>query len=93
MESLEQTKGGLRFKAPKSDRARAITLPDFAIAELRRLKRQQAEELLLLGVRQNGETVVCARADGMPLQPRTAPRGARPAKAHSGLAGTRMARA
>ena len=32
MESLEQTKGGLRFKAPKSDRARAITLPDFAIA-------------------------------------------------------------
>ena len=27
VESLEQTKAGLRFKAPKSEKARAITLP------------------------------------------------------------------
>ena len=33
-ESLEQTKAGIRFKAPKTDRTRAITLPAFAVAEL-----------------------------------------------------------
>jgi integrase len=71
MESLEQTKAGIRFKAPKTDRTRAITLPAFSVDELRRLKRQQAEELLMLGIRQSGETLVCARADGLPLQPQS----------------------
>jgi integrase len=71
MESLEQTKAGIRFKAPKTERARAITLPSFVIEELRRLKRQQSEELLMLGVRQTGDTLVCARADGEPLQPQS----------------------
>jgi integrase len=70
-ESLEQTKSGIRFKAPKTDRTRSITLPSFAIDELRRLKRQQAEELLTLGIRQSGEALVCARADGLPLQPQS----------------------
>jgi integrase len=70
-ESLEQTRAGLRFKAPKTDRTRAITLPAFAAGELRRLKRTQTEDLLKLGVRQSGETLVCARADGLPLQPRS----------------------
>jgi integrase len=60
----------LAGKAP-NDRTRAITLPAFAIDELRRLKRQQAEELLTLGIRQSGETLVCARADGLPLQPQS----------------------
>ena len=41
------------------------------VDELRRLKRQQAEELLALGIRQSGETLVCARADGQPHQPRS----------------------
>lgn len=71
MESLEQTKAGIRFKAPKTDRTRAVTLPVFAVDELRRLKRQQAEELLILGIRQTGETLVCARADGEPMQPQS----------------------
>lgn len=72
MESLEQTRAsGLRFKSPKTDRTRVITLPAFAVEELRRLKRQQAEELLTLGVRQSDETLVCARADGEPLQPQS----------------------
>lgn len=72
MESLEQTKaGGLRFKSPKTDRTRVITLPGFAVEELRRLKREQAEELLKLGIRQSCETLVCARADGEPLQPQS----------------------
>jgi integrase len=71
MESLEQTKVSIRFKAPKTDKTRAITLPAFAVDELRRLKRQQAEELLMLGIRQSGETLVCPRADGLPLQPQS----------------------
>jgi integrase len=71
VESLEQTKAALRFKAPKTEKARAITLPAFAVEELRRLRREQAEELLALGIRQAGETLVCARADGRPHQPRS----------------------
>jgi hypothetical protein len=49
MESLEQTNAGIRFKAPKNNRHRVITLPGYAVEELRRLKRQRAEELLALG--------------------------------------------
>jgi integrase len=71
VESLEQTKAGLRFKAPKSEKARVVTLPAFASDELRRLKREQAEELLRLGVRQSGATLLCARADGEPMPPRS----------------------
>jgi integrase len=72
VESLEQVKKApLRFKPPKTDRHRAITLPAFAIDEFRRLKRQQAEELLALGIRQTGDTLVCSRADGEPLQPQS----------------------
>jgi integrase len=69
VESLEQTAAGLRFKTPKNDRGRTVTLPTFAVGELRRLKREQAESMLMLGVRQTGDTLVCARVDGAPLQP------------------------
>lgn len=71
VQSLEQTKKGLRFKDTKTGKDRAIVLPAYAIEELRRLKRQQAEELLALGIRQTGETLACCRADGEPLQPRS----------------------
>lgn len=69
VESVEQTKAGLRFKAPKTERTRAVTLPAFAVAEFRRWKKLQAERLLRLGVRQTGETLVCCREDGVVLQP------------------------
>jgi integrase len=49
-ESLEQTKKGLRFKSTKSDKAPSITMPAFAVAELRRFKAEQARELLAIGV-------------------------------------------
>lgn len=71
-ESLEQITGSrasLRFKPPKSDRTRRIILPTFAVEELRRLKREQAEMLLKLGIRQNGDTLACARSDGEPTTP------------------------
>jgi integrase len=71
MQSLEQTKNGLRFKDTKTSKVRAIDLPAYAVEELRRLKREQAEELLALGIRQTGETLVSCRADGEPLQPRS----------------------
>jgi integrase len=58
MESLEQAKAGLRFKAPKTDRTRAIALPAFVIDELRHLKRVQAETLLRLGIRQGDAGVL-----------------------------------
>jgi integrase len=68
--SLEQTRaGGIRFKTTKTDKARAVTLPKFAVEELRRWKREQAEGLLALGIRQKPDTLVCARQDGEPKQP------------------------
>jgi integrase len=71
VESLEETKAGLRFEAPKTDRTRSVLLPSFAVEELRRLKCEQAEELLKLGVRQDGDTLLCTRADGGPMPPRS----------------------
>ena len=68
-ESLEQTKAGLRFKSTKTDKARAVPLPQFALSELRRWKLEQAERLLQFGVRQGPTTLVCAREDGEPKQP------------------------
>jgi integrase len=71
VESLEQTKQGLRFKPPKNGKSRVVTIPSFATEELGRLKREQAEELLSMGIRQTGATLLCARADGEPMQPRS----------------------
>jgi integrase len=67
--SLEQTKAGIRFKSTKTEKARAVPLPKFAVEELRRWRREQAEKLLRLGVRQSGSTLVCCREDGNPKQP------------------------
>lgn len=69
--SMEQTKDGLRLKTPKSGKSRAVVIPDYAIEELRRLRREQSEELLRLGVRLGGETLLCAKADGEPMLPRS----------------------
>jgi hypothetical protein len=42
VQSLEQTKAGIRFKDTKKSRNRSVVLPAFAVDELRRLKKQQA---------------------------------------------------
>ncbi len=39
--------------------------------ELQRPRREQAEALLRVGVRLDGDTVLCARADGEAMQPRS----------------------
>lgn len=69
--SLEHTKDGLRFKTPKSGKSRAVVIPEYAIEELHRLRREQSEELLRLGVRLGGDTLLCAKADGEPMLPRS----------------------
>ena len=71
VESLEQVRKAIRFKPTKTDKARAIKLPAFAQDALRRWKRAQAEELLGLGIRQTGDTLVCGRADGEPHLPQS----------------------
>lgn len=44
VESLEQTKKGLRFKAPKTERTRAVILPEYALEELKAWKDKQAKK-------------------------------------------------
>lgn len=69
--SAEQTKAGIRYKEPKSGRARTVALSATVVADLRAHRIQQAQELLRLGIRLSDETFVVARADGLPLQPRS----------------------
>jgi integrase len=71
MESFEQTRQGVRLKAPKSGRGRRVALPARVVAELRAWRIKQAEELLKLGVRVNDECFVCASEDGQPVQPQS----------------------
>lgn len=71
VESLEHTRQGLRFKAPKTERTRAIILPDYAAEELRAWKEKQAEELLSQGIAQTDNSLVCGKRDGEPLHPTT----------------------
>lgn len=69
VESVEQTKAGTRFKSPKTNRTRAILLPEYAVEELRRHKELQTERLARLNIVHTSETLVCARYDGKLLWP------------------------
>ena len=65
----EPTRGQVSIGKTKTGKSRRVSLPDSTIAELRSWKRQQAEQLLALGVRQAAETAVCTRPDGSRLRP------------------------
>jgi integrase len=67
--SIEQVGTVTRIKIPKSGKGRNVALPALLIEELRRYRLTQAEDLLRLGVRQDGDTHVCTRADGSPWRP------------------------
>jgi integrase len=67
--SIEQTKQGCREKETKSGSDRVVALPAMLVAELRRHRAEQAEELLQLGIRLSDDNYVVAQADGSPLQP------------------------
>lgn len=63
--------GRVALQANETEKGRAVALPSFALAELRVHKKEQAEELLKVGLRQTADTIICARADGEAYQPRS----------------------
>ncbi|MEE8530661.1 MAG: site-specific integrase [Hyphomicrobium sp.] len=71
-QSLEQTRGGLRFKAPKTSKSRrAVALPALAVEILREHRIAQTKERLALGSAYEDNGLVCARQDGSPWPPDT----------------------
>ena len=70
-QSAEQTRAGVRYKPPKSGRARTVAMGATVAAELRAHRLAQAETFLRLGIRLIDGTFVVAQADGSPLQPNT----------------------
>jgi integrase len=54
----------------KSGKPRGYTLPDAQVADLRRARRQQAEYLLQLGIRQDESTPIVVNAWGKPMVPK-----------------------
>jgi integrase len=69
--SLEQTRAGLKFKAPKSKRGRrAVTVPAEVAAEIRAYKLDQQEFRLSIGVgRLAPDDLVFPQTDGSPRKP------------------------
>lgn len=62
---LEQTRQGLHFKQPKTQKGRRkVALPQITVEALKRHKAQQAQEKLLLGPAYKDNGLVCARPDG-----------------------------
>jgi integrase len=65
VETLEQTKGGLRFKSPKTHRSRrSIALAAMTVEGLRAHRLKQAEERLALGPAYCDQDLVCTRSGG-----------------------------
>ena len=70
--SLEQTKEGLRFKRPKTERSsRNVALPSFAVEALKRYRVEQATHRLKLGPVYEDQDLICARDDGAAIPPNT----------------------
>jgi integrase len=59
-ESVEQTKTGIRYKAPKSSKGRTVALPKSFVDELRNHRIRQAEALLKVGTRLSEDAFVIA---------------------------------
>jgi integrase len=70
-QSLEQTRDGLRFKAPKTKQSRrTIALSPSAVGVLQAHRVLQLEERIKLGLGRDGISLVFARHDGQPINPR-----------------------
>jgi integrase len=69
VESAEQMNNKVRYKEPKSGRARTVAMPATVVTELRAWRAQQAQELLRLGVRLSDDTFVVTLPDGTAMQP------------------------
>jgi integrase len=81
----ELSASDIRRGSTKTGKSRRVKLPAYAIAELRAWKREQAEELLRLGVRQGPDTPVCTDPAGRPLSPMRISDGFRALKKRLGL--------
>jgi integrase len=70
-QALEYTpEAGMRFKAPKSGKARVIAMPTIVLEALRRQKARQNEARLRAGsAYQTGLDLVIAAEDGSPINP------------------------
>jgi integrase len=69
VESLEQTKAGLRFKSPKGGKGRTVALSETVVAELRAYRAKRAQEMLRLGAGLSDDDLVIAHADGSQITP------------------------
>jgi integrase len=69
VESLEQTKAGLRFKSPKSGKGRTVALSATMVEELRAHRILRVEDMLKLGQALSDDDLVIAHADGSIVQP------------------------
>ena len=69
VESLEQTKSGLRFKSPKSGKGRTVALSATMVEELRAHRIKRAEDLLKLGIAVSDDDLVISHADGSIVPP------------------------
>ena len=67
--SLEQTKEGVAFKAPKTNKSRRIVLPEFAVKRLRSHKAAQAATKLQIGQGYNIDNLVVCNAEGLRWKP------------------------
>jgi integrase len=69
-QSLEQTRGGLAFKQPKTAKSRrVVALPALAVEALKQRKVEQATTRLALGPSYQDHDLVCPRDDGTPWPP------------------------
>jgi integrase len=69
VESLEQTKAGLRFKSPKSGKGRTVALSQTVVDELRSYRAKRAQEMLRLGAGISEDDLVIAHQDGSQITP------------------------
>jgi integrase len=69
--SIEQTKRGCREKETKGSKCRTVAMPSLLIDELKAWRAQQAQELLRLGIRPNGNTCVVTKTDGTSPKPQS----------------------
>jgi integrase len=69
VESLEQTKAGLRSKSPKSGKGRTVALSQTVVDELRSYRAKRAQEMLRLGAGLSDDDLVIAHEDGSQITP------------------------
>jgi len=83
--SIEESRGGMREKLPKNGKGRTVALPPMLITELRKHRLQQAEWLLRLGVRLTDDHYICMREDGQTVWPNSIGRAFRTFLRYHGL--------